>query len=96
MSTATDRPETGATPPSSVTAAKRIAALSAPERKPRRGLSLATRLFLGAAALLVLTIGSAIAFASWQASRIAEEKIRADLQAVPAIWDGYRESQATA
>ena len=77
------------------TAAARIAALSAPEQK-RRGLSLATRLFLGGATLLVLTIGSAIAFASWRASRIAEEKIRADLQTVPAIWDGYRESQATA
>ena len=44
----------------------------------------------------MLAIGSAIAFASWRASRIAEEKIRADLQTVPAIWEGYRDSQATA
>lgn len=72
-----------------------MAALTAPEAK-RSGLSLATRLFLAAAALLVVTIGSAIAFASWRASRIAEEKIRADLQAVPSIWEGYRESQAVA
>lgn len=93
MSTGTDQP-TPATA-RSVTAAARLAGLSAPE-KARRGLSLATRLFLGAATLLVLTIGSAIAFASWRASRIAEEKIRADLQAVPAIWEGYRDSQAGA
>jgi serine/threonine-protein kinase len=93
MSTATD--PSGATPPASASAANRIAALTAEPRR-RRGLSLATRLFLGGAALLVLTIGSAIAFASWRASRIAEEKIRADLQTVPAIWEGYRDSQATA
>jgi eukaryotic-like serine/threonine-protein kinase len=81
----------------STTAANRLAELPSvvgPERP--RGLGLATRLFLGAAALLVLTIGSAIAFASWRASRIAEETIRADLQKVPAIWEGYRDSQATA
>jgi serine/threonine-protein kinase len=72
-----------------------MAALEAPEHK-RRGLSLATRLFLAGAAMLVATIGSAIAFASWRASRIAEEKIRADLQAVPSIWEGYRDSQAGA
>ena len=94
MSTATER-ASGATPPATATAAARMAALDTPE-KARRGLSLATRLFLSAAALLVVTIGSAIAFASWRASRIAEEKIRADLQAVPSIWEGYRDSQAGA
>ena len=72
-----------------------MAALEGPEGT-RRGLSLATRLFLAGAALLVVTIASAIAFASWRASRIAEEKIRADLQAVPSIWEGYRDSQAVA
>lgn len=94
MSTATERPS-GVTPRGSTTAAHRIAALDVPEQK-RRGLSLATRLFLVVAALLVTTIGAAIAFASWRASRIAEEKIRADLQAVPSIWEGYRDSQAGA
>ena len=72
MSIATER-ASGATPPATATAAARMAALDTPE-KARRGLSLATRLFLSAAALLVVTIGSAIAFASWRASRIAEEK----------------------
>jgi serine/threonine-protein kinase len=81
----------------STTAANRLARLQPQaEPEPRRGLGLATRLFLGAGALLVLTLGSAIAFASWRASHIAEEKIRADLQKVPAIWEGYRDSQATA
>src|SRR5262245_21031263 len=94
MSTATDTPS-GSTPAGTTTGAARMAALAAPDQK-RHGLSLATRLFLAGAALLVVTIGSAIAFASWRASRIAEEKIRADLQAVPSIWDGYRESQAVA
>jgi serine/threonine-protein kinase len=94
MSTATDTPS-GSTPAGTTTGAARMAALAAPD-KTRRGPSLATRLFLAGAALLVVTIGSAIAFASWRASRIAEEKIRADLQAVPSIWDGYRESQAVA
>jgi serine/threonine-protein kinase len=95
MSIATDRAPSGTTPRATTTGAARMAALTAPEAK-RRGLSLATRLFLAAAALLLVTIGSAIAFASWRASRIAEEKIRADLLAVPSIWEGYRESQAVA
>ncbi|MET0552823.1 MAG: protein kinase [Vicinamibacteria bacterium] len=81
----------------STTAANRLAQLpSVIEPEIPRGPGLATRLFLGAAALLVLTLGSAIALASWRASRIAEEKIRADLQKVPAIWEGYRDSQGTA
>ncbi|HET9316238.1 MAG TPA: hypothetical protein VFQ51_11660, partial [Vicinamibacteria bacterium] len=95
MSTATDRAPSGSTPRATTTGAARMAALTTPEAR-RKGLSLATRLFLAGAALLVATIGSAIAFASWRASRIAEEKIRADLQTVPSIWEGYRESQAVA
>jgi eukaryotic-like serine/threonine-protein kinase len=98
MSTATERPAeqpSGVTPRGSTTAAERMAALNVPDRK-RRGLGLATRLFLVVAALLIAAIGSAIAFASWRASRIAEEKIRSDLQSVPSIWEGYRDSQATA
>src|SRR2546428_6442739 len=61
-----------------------------------RGLGLRTRFFLGAAGLLALTVGLAIAVGSDRASRIAEQKIRADLQAVPVIFEGYRDSQAGA
>jgi serine/threonine-protein kinase len=67
----------------------------APE-EPVAGLGLRTRFFLGAAGLLALTVGLATAVGSDQARRIAEEKIRADLQAVPVIFEGYRDSQAGA
>jgi eukaryotic-like serine/threonine-protein kinase len=60
------------------------------------GLGLRTRFFLGAAGLLALTVGLAIAVGSNRAQRIAEQKIRGDLQAVPVIFEGYRNSQAGA
>jgi serine/threonine-protein kinase len=90
MSTATERPAAaqGAT-----------AAEPAPPPAPEEttgGLGLRTRFFLGAAGLLALTVGLAIAVGSDRAQRIAEEKIRADLQAVPVIFEGYRNSQAGA
>jgi serine/threonine-protein kinase len=60
------------------------------------GLGLRTRFFLGAGGLLAVTLGLAIAVGSERAGRIAEAKIRTDLQAVPAIYEGYRDSQAGA
>jgi serine/threonine-protein kinase len=63
---------------------------------PRRGLGLSTRIFLGVTALLVTTLGVATGVASWQAGRAAEARIAADLQAVPAIYEGYVDSQITA
>jgi serine/threonine-protein kinase len=61
-----------------------------------QGLSLRTRLFLGSATLLVFTVGLAVAFLTRRAQQVAETKILQDLRAVPAIYEGYRSSQATA
>ncbi|HEY7411582.1 MAG TPA: protein kinase [Vicinamibacteria bacterium] len=91
MSTATDpaRQDTAslagveAGPPPSLSAVPR-------DEPRRRGLTLAVRLFLALGALLALTLVLALAYASWRAKRIAEETIRRDLSAVPAIFDGWR------
>lgn len=61
-----------------------------------RGLGLRTRLFLGSVLLLVFTIGSATAYLTQKAQSVADQKIRADLNAVPAIFEGYRSTQASA
>ncbi|MEO8500143.1 MAG: protein kinase [Vicinamibacteria bacterium] len=60
------------------------------------GLALRTRLFLGSVILLVFTVGAAIAFLTLKAQSVADQKIRGDLNAVPAIFAGYRSTQATA
>ena len=51
-----------------------------------RGLALRTRLFLGSVLLLVFTIGAAIGFLTLKAQSVADQKIRSDLNAVPAIF----------
>ncbi len=61
-----------------------------------RGFALRTRLFLGFVLLLVFTVGTAIAFLTQRAQSVADQKIREDLNAVPAIFEGYRSSQAGA
>jgi serine/threonine-protein kinase len=61
-----------------------------------RGLGLRTRLFLGSALLLAFTIGVAIAFLTQKSQSVADQKIREDLNAVPAIFEGYRSTQASA
>jgi serine/threonine-protein kinase len=61
-----------------------------------RGVGLRARLFLGSAALLVFTIGLAVAFLTREAQRVAEAKIKDDLKTVPAIYEGYKSSQASA
>jgi HAMP domain-containing protein len=58
--------------------------------------SLATRLFLGASVLIALTLAIAIFVASYQANRVAEERIRADLRSVPSIFKGSEEAYARA
>ena len=67
----------------STTAANRLAqppSVIEPERP--RGLGLATRLFLGAAALLVLTLGSAIApHARWMKPLLARPSGQLDCKA---------------
>lgn len=61
-----------------------------------RGLALRTRLFLGSALLLAFTVGAAVAFLTLEAQSVADQKIRGDLNAVPAIFEGYRSTQASA
>jgi HAMP domain-containing protein/predicted Ser/Thr protein kinase len=73
-----------------------LPALPSLEEKAPRGLGLGARMFLGAAALLAATLGTAVLIASRGAERIAERKIVEDLKAVPAIFAGYMDSQAAA
>ncbi len=61
-----------------------------------QGLTLRTRLFFGSILLLAFTIGAAIAFLTQKSQSVADQKIRQDLNAVPAIFEGYRSSQASA
>lgn len=61
-----------------------------------RGFGLRTRLFFGSVLLLAFTIGAAIAFLTLKSQSVADQKIREDLNAVPAIFEGYRSSQAGA
>jgi serine/threonine-protein kinase len=61
-----------------------------------RGVGLRARLFLGSAALLVFTVGLAVAFLTRKAQSVAEAKIREDLTAVPGVFAGYLSSQADA
>ncbi len=61
-----------------------------------QGFSLRTRLFFGSVLLLAFTIGAAIAFLTQKSQSVADQKIRQDLNAVPAIFEGYRSSQASA
>jgi HAMP domain-containing protein len=58
--------------------------------------SLATRMFVGASVLIALTLAIAISVASYQAGRVAEERIRADLRGVPVIFKGSEEAYARA
>lgn len=61
-----------------------------------RGFPLRTRLFLGSVLLLAFTIGAATVFLTFKSQSVADQKIREDLNAVPAIFEGYRSSQAGA
>jgi HAMP domain-containing protein len=63
-----------------------------PVRSLLRQMSLGTRLFLGASLLMVLTLAVAISVASYQAERLAEQHIRADLRTVPLIFKSAEES----
>ncbi|MBL8112714.1 MAG: hypothetical protein JNK60_07495, partial [Acidobacteria bacterium] len=59
-----------------------------------RALPLGTRMFGGAAALLLVTLGGALGFASWQMNRLASERVTAALEAAPDIYAGFSESLA--
>jgi len=69
------------------------AALVAAETRRTRP-SLGTRFFVQAAALLGVTLGVAIGFASWQVNRLATRRIAESLDAVPEIFAGYVDSES--
>jgi HAMP domain-containing protein len=59
-----------------------------------RGIGLGTRLFLSVALLVLFTTGFSMTLATWQASRLAAEKIRSGMQTVHGVFTGYVESEA--
>ena len=61
-----------------------------------RGPGLATRFFLGAAVVIVVTVGLSVALASSKAEGVARERIRGELLRVPALFAGWRDSQMSA
>jgi HAMP domain-containing protein len=61
-----------------------------------KGLGLRTRLFLGSVLLLAFTVGAAVVSLTLSSQNVADRKIRADLNAVPAIFEGYRATQGNA
>ena len=54
------------------------------------GLRLKTQYFLSAALLVVVTLGLAVALATWRANQIAEESIRTALRTIPGDVAVYR------
>jgi serine/threonine-protein kinase len=55
-----------------------------------KGLRLKTQFFLSAALLVVVTLGLAVALATWRANQIAEESIRSALRTIPGDVAVYR------
>ncbi len=55
-----------------------------------RGLPLRTQYFLSAALLVVVTLGLALALATWRANQVAEESIRTALKRIPRDVAAYR------
>jgi hypothetical protein len=68
--------------------------IEAGEPSRPRALPLGTRMFAGAASLLLVTLGGALGFASWQMNRLASERVTAALDAAPDIYSGFAESLA--
>ncbi|HXT52409.1 MAG TPA: protein kinase [Thermoanaerobaculia bacterium] len=65
-------------------------------RRPRRSWRLGTRLFAGNALFLLLTLSLVVAFASWDANRRAERRIREAIAPVPRILHVYVDAQSRA
>ncbi|HEV7499068.1 MAG TPA: protein kinase [Vicinamibacteria bacterium] len=61
-----------------------------------RGPGLATQFFVGAAFVIAVTVGLSVALASGKAESVARERIRSELQRVPALFAGWRDSQMSA
>ena len=59
-------------------------------RKAARGPGLATQFFVGAAVLVVATLGAAIAVGTWRANDAAEKSIRESLRDLPGVVGSYQ------
>ncbi len=61
-----------------------------PKAPPARGTGLATKFFLGAALLVLATLGTAIAVGTWRANEAAEKSIRESLRDLPGVFGSYQ------
>ncbi len=68
----------------------------APPAPSPAGPGLATKFFVATALLVVLTLGGAIAIATWRANQVAERSIRESLSALPGIFHAYEGSSEDA
>ena len=64
----------------------------APGVSTRAGPGLATKFSVAAALLVLLTLGGAVAVATWRANEVAEKSIRESLSALPGIFRAYQGS----
>jgi len=68
----------------------------APPAPSPAGPGLATKFSVAAALLVLLTLGGAIAIATWRANEVAEKSIRESLSALPGIFKAYEGSSEDA
>jgi HAMP domain-containing protein len=68
----------------------------APHVPTRAGPGLATKFSVAAALLVLLTLGGAVAVATWRANEVAEKSIRESLNALPEIFRAYQGSNEDA
>jgi eukaryotic-like serine/threonine-protein kinase len=68
----------------------------APHVPMRAGPGLATKFSLAAAFLVLVTLGGAVAVATWRANEVAEKSIRASLAALPGVFRAYQVSNEDA
>ncbi|HMA29768.1 MAG TPA: protein kinase [Thermoanaerobaculia bacterium] len=68
----------------------------APHAPARAGPGLATKFSVAAALLVLLTLGGAVAVATWRANEVAEKSIRESLAALPGIFRAYQGSNEDA
>ena len=69
---------------------------AAPLVAARAGPGLATKFSVAAALLVLLTLGGAVAVATWRANEVAEKSIRESLSALPGIFRAYQGSNEDA
>ncbi|HEX2758251.1 MAG TPA: hypothetical protein VHP60_07110, partial [Thermoanaerobaculia bacterium] len=74
----------------------RLTTAVAPHVPTRAGPGLATKFSVAAALLVLLTLGGAVAVATWRANEVAERSIRESLSALPGIFRAYQGSNEDA